>query len=52
MMPEGRWLLSEYDEEYVRVGDDWKFKNLRLDVKYYVPHLQDWAVASIKDRNR
>jgi hypothetical protein len=29
----------------------WKFKKLRLDVKYYVPHLHDWAAASIKDRN-
>jgi hypothetical protein len=48
--PEGRWLLSEYDEDYVRIGGDWKFKKLRLDVKYYVPHLQDWAAASVKDR--
>ena len=47
--PEGRWLLSEYDEEYVRIDGNWKFKRLRLDVKYYVPHLQDWAMASIKD---
>jgi SnoaL-like domain len=48
---EGRWLLSEYDEEYVRIDGEWKFKKLRLDVKYYVPHLQDWAAASIKDQN-
>lgn len=46
--PEGRWLLSEYDEQYVRRDGKWKFKELRLDVKYYVPHLQDWAAASIK----
>ena len=44
---EGRWLLSEYDEEYVRIDGTWKFKTLRLDVKYYVPHVQDWAPASI-----
>jgi hypothetical protein len=44
---EGRWLLSEYDEENVRVDGAWKFKTLRLDVKYYVPQLQDWALASI-----
>ena len=44
---EGRWLLSEYDEEYVRIDGTWKFKTLRLDVKYYVPHVQDWALASI-----
>ena len=47
---EGRWLLSEYDEEYVRVDGTWKFKKLRLDVKYYVPQLQDWALASIGNR--
>jgi hypothetical protein len=41
---------SEYDEEYVRVEGTWKFKTLRLDVKYYVPQLQDWALASIGNR--
>jgi hypothetical protein len=47
---EGRWLLSEYDEEYVRVDGTWKFRKLRLDVKYYVPQLKDWALASIGNR--
>ena len=37
---EGRWLLSEYDEEYVRIDGTWKFKTLRLDVKYYVPRVR------------
>src|SRR6476620_9119734 len=44
---EGRGLLSEYDEEYVRIDGTWKFKTVRLDVRYYVPHVQDWAPASI-----
>ena len=35
--------MSEYDEEYVKIDGTWKFKTLRLDVKYYVPHVQDWA---------
>jgi hypothetical protein len=47
-IPEGRWLLSEYDERYVRINGEWKFKELHLDVKYYVSHFEDWAAASIK----
>jgi hypothetical protein len=49
---EGRWLLSKYDEKYVRIEGLWKFKELRLDVKYYVPHLKDWAVASVEGASR
>lgn len=40
---EGRWLVAEYEEDYVRAGGDWKFKKLKIHPKYYAPHLEDWS---------
>jgi hypothetical protein len=35
----------EYDEEYVRIDGTWKF---RIDsMSNTMPHVQDWALASI-----
>ena len=45
--PEGRWLLSQYDDDYVRRDGVWRIQILRLDVKYFVPHLEDWARHTI-----
>ena len=41
--PESRWLLSAYDEHYVRVGDEWKFASLTVDSQFYAAHLAGWA---------
>ncbi len=40
---ESRWLLCEYDEEYVRQGGRWMFKNVDMKVNFYAPHLKGWA---------
>jgi hypothetical protein len=47
MMEEGkkvsRWLLGDYDEQYVRIDGVWKFKKIDFVVNYNVPSDQSWA---------
>ena len=40
---EARWLLCEYDEEYVRHEGRWMFKSVKMKVNFYAPHLKGWA---------
>jgi hypothetical protein len=40
---EARWLAAEYDDDYVKVGGKWLYKHLRLDIKFFAPHLNGWA---------
>jgi hypothetical protein len=44
----GYWLVGQYEEEYVRVKGAWKFKKLYLEQSYWTPHLQDWALESLR----
>ena len=32
-----------YDDEYVRVGEQWKFRSRKLTLSYFVPLSQGWA---------
>jgi hypothetical protein len=51
MMEQGkrvsRWLLGDYDEEYVRVNGAWLFKKIDFVVNYNVPFDQSWAESAI-----
>ncbi len=40
---EARWLLSAYDEQYVKVDSRWLFKSLTVDSQFYAAHLTGWA---------
>ena len=40
---EARWLAGEYDDDYVKRGGRWLNKHLRLDLKFFVPHLDGWV---------
>lgn len=46
--PVAKWFLAEYDEDYVRVHGQWKFKNLKIDLKFLSPHLEDWSEAVLR----
>lgn len=37
------WGSARYDEEYVRVNGDWKFKALKLTSFFWTPFEQGWA---------
>lgn len=41
--PEARWLLSAYDESYVRQDGQWKFASLTVDSQFYATHVGGWA---------
>ncbi len=41
--PEARWLLSSYDEIYVRHEGCWLFKELHARADLFAPHLGGWA---------
>ena len=44
---EGRWLLSQYDDDYVRRDGVWRFQTLRAVVRFFVPQGEDWARQTI-----
>ena len=43
---EARWLLSAYDETYVRVNERWLFNSLTVDSQFYAGHLEGWAAQT------
>ncbi len=40
---EARWLAAEYDDDYVKRDGVWLNKHLRLDLKFFAPHLKGWV---------
>lgn len=42
-----RWILGDYDEAYVRQGDQWLFRKVDFFVNFNVPHQSDWASSAI-----
>ena len=36
------WGAARYDEEYVRVGGEWKFRSLRLTSRFWTPYGEGW----------
>jgi SnoaL-like domain len=42
-----RWLLGDYDEEYVRINGAWLFKKIDFLVNYNVPFDQSWAESAV-----
>jgi hypothetical protein len=39
--PTAYWFVGEYDEDYVKINGEWKFKTLRISQKFWTPHLED-----------
>jgi hypothetical protein len=38
-----RWMVGDYDEEYVRVGGQWLFSKIDFLINFDVPSLESWA---------
>ena len=36
------WGSARYDEEYVRVDGEWKFRSLRLTSRFWTPYAEGW----------
>lgn len=47
MMEDGckvsRWILGDYDEDYVRLDGRWLFRKIDFLVNFNVPSREDWA---------
>ena len=37
------WGAGRYTEEYVRVGGEWKFKNLKVVSSFWTPYEEGWV---------
>ena len=37
------WLAARYEEEYVKVGSEWKFKRLKVFPSFLTPYEQGWV---------
>lgn len=42
------WLAGTYEETYIRTKEGWRFQHMKLDRKYWHPHLEDWGQASVR----
>jgi hypothetical protein len=37
------WLAARYEEEYVKMGGEWKFKHLKVFPSFLTPYEQGWV---------
>ena len=37
------WLAARYDDEYVRVNGEWKFRSLKVTTRFMTPYEEGWA---------
>jgi hypothetical protein len=37
------WLAGSYEDEYVRIGSDWKFKHLKFITSFLARYEEGWA---------
>jgi len=40
---EAKWIAVRYDDDYVKVNGEWKFKHLRANIRLNAPHETGWA---------
>jgi hypothetical protein len=45
---EARWGEATYENEYVRVGDDWRIASLHAYMNFYVEYEQGWNKGGVK----
>lgn len=37
------WLAAKYAEEYVRTGEGWRFRSLKVKAEFFTPYEDGWA---------
>jgi len=45
-LPEARWLLSAYDENYVVADGAWRYRSLTVHNQFYAAHATGWATET------
>jgi ketosteroid isomerase-like protein len=41
--PRAAWLAARYSDEYVRIGGEWKFRNVKIDLSFMTPYDEGWV---------
>jgi len=44
---EARWLALQYQDDYVKVDGQWKYKHLRVNLRLSAPHREGWSEQRI-----
>jgi len=39
----GVWMAARYSDEYVRIGGEWKFQKVAVDLSFVTPYEEGWA---------
>ena len=39
------WLAATYEDDYVRVGHEWRFKRVALKTRFLAPYERGWAAT-------
>jgi limonene-1,2-epoxide hydrolase len=42
------WLAGRYEDEYVRIGGEWKFKRLKFITRFLAPYEEGWTKSQRK----
>jgi|SRR5882724_7309348 len=45
--PEARWLSLQYEDDYVKIDGQWKYKHLRVNLRLSAPYDEGWAEQRI-----
>ena len=40
---EAKWTAVRYEDDYVKVNSEWKFKHLRAFIRMHAPHATGWT---------
>ena len=41
------WIQGRYEEEYVKVGEEWKWKSIKAIFDYFTPFDEGWAKTRV-----
>jgi hypothetical protein len=40
---EAKWLAARYEDDYVKINGEWKYKHLRAIVRMSAPYEKGWT---------
>lgn len=43
-----RWIACRYEDDYVKVGGEWKYQHLRAIIRVNAPYKEGWADHPVK----
>ncbi len=43
------WIAGRYEDELVRVGEDWRFRSVTIRTRFFTPYASGWAEIPFVD---